>query len=463
VKISVVILVCDRGGRLVECIQSVLDQSHAASEIILVDTLGEDGYVKGTISQLDHPVVKRVFPAAGDSSFSAVDAGVHASSGEIICFLDANDRFQKEKLEAIAVYFRDNPSEYAVCHAHFIVSSSGKPLSLWRPTAKIVEDILLGTGLSLSDLAVRRSALQGADVSQPDSMAATALLEITGRLLLSGVVPGIMNRPLGECREVHSIEGKSLTTILKANLHALDAIFTDPRCPEKALGLREAALAGIRLKVAYEAFINGEDALGRELLRTSIYLDRSVLDAQAYRFFLFLIFESIRDGGDHPDRIQRVFDRLPPEMKWMTPHQGEVIARGFVLRGLRALLWGGLEEGKADLAEAIRLGCRIDPYFFYPLAAELMDREAVAGHAVVDRAVDVITPYLEKMSAPSFVRWFKGEYFANRAFREFDKGQYSLALRSVQQAMFARPDFVANRGLLATGIRSLGRLRHQTA
>lgn len=462
-NISIVIVVCDRGRRLAECIQSVLDQSYPAHEIILVDTLGDDGYVKGTISQIDRANVKCIFHPVSKTYSSAIDEGYRASNGEVVCFLDSNDRFGKEKLNEVAAYFGENPNENAACHAYFVVSRHGRVLSLWRPTGKVtLEDLLLREKLPFSALAIRGSSFRELTIYRESLTVDANWMGFVGRLLLANIALGVIDRPLCECRAVDNFAGKSLTVSLESFSRVLEAIFNDPRCPEKALGLREAAMARIRLKLAYEAFVRGEGALGREMLRASIHLDRSILDVQAYRFFFFLNIESIRDGDDHHSRINSVFDQLPPEMMWMMPHRNEVIARGSALRGVRAVLWGRYEEGAADLAEALRLGCRIDQYFFYALAAELMDCEAVSGHTVVDSAVGVLTPYLETMSTPSFVRRFKGEYFANRAFREFDNGRYSIALRSIQHAMFVRPVFLTNRGLLATLFRSLERLRYQT-
>jgi glycosyltransferase involved in cell wall biosynthesis len=464
VKITVIILVHDRTGYLAECVQSVLDQSYPACEIIFIDSLGDDGYLNDVLSRMGHFDARCFFRSDGKTTSSLVNEAVQTSNGDVICLLDANDIFHKEKLQTIAEYFGDNSAKNAVCHAHFVLSSSGKLLSLWRPPSQITfENLLLNGGLSISDLAVRRSVVQGMDVSHEYLVADVELMDFAGRLLLSGVTIGGLDRALGYRRVIHTSGQASLMDSLESLTGILDATFNDPRCPEKVLGLREAAMARVRLKSAYEAFVNGDGALGRELLRSSIYLDRSILDVQAYRFFFFLIVESVRDGGDHPDRINRVFDQLPPEMMWMTPYRGEVIARGFVLRGMRAVLWGRREEGTADLAEAARLGCRIDPYFFYVLANELMDCEAISGYHAVDSALRVLTPHLEKMSSRAFVRRLKGEYFANRAFREFEKGRYSIVLRSIRYAIFARPVFMINRGLLATLFRSLGRMRYQAA
>lgn len=461
-KISVVIVVRNRGEYLSECLQSVLDQSYPAHEIVLVDTLGDDAYIERIISQIDRSRVRRVFHSDNPSRSSAIVEGCRASSGEIVCFLDENDKFKSEKLGEVAGYFGENPQANAVSHACFVISRNGALLSLWRPKERIgLKDLLLRDPPPLSSLAVRRSCVDElASYGEAPALDAE-WVGFAAQLLLSGITFSVIDRPLCESRAMDLVTGSDLPNSLKTYTRVLDAIFADPRYPENMLGLRESALARLHLKSAYEAFVRGDSALGRELLRSSVCLDRSILDVHAYRFFHFLILQSIRDGGDHRTRIERVFEQLPAGMMWMTPRRSQVIARGFALRGARAVMWGRREEGESELAEAVGLGCRLDRYFFYALAEELMDCESVSGPGTVDGALRILAPYLEKMSVPALVRWFKGEFFANRAFREFDKGRYSVALRSIQYALSAQPVFIANRGLLVTFLRSLGRLRSQ--
>lgn len=458
-KISVIVLVHTRGGYLIECLQSVVDQSYPAHEIVLVDTLDDDGYIRDIVSQIDHPRVKCVFPVENKACLFALEDGRRASSGEVICFLDESDKFKHEKLGEVARYFNDNPQENAVVHACFEVSRNGTILSLWRPKTRIkLENFLLLEPIPLSALAIRQLSVDGLSLYIEDNAVEEDRVSFIVRLLLSNISLNVIDRPLCKHRVVSDLGQKSLRDSLQQSVQMLEAIFSHPDCSGSLLYLRESALARIYLKFSYEAFVRGDGALGRELLRSSIYLDRSILDVQAARFFLFLIVKSVNED-DHQNRITQVFEQLPAEMMWMMPRMNEVIARGFVLRGMRAVLWGRFDEGKLDLAEAVKLGCRIDQYFYFALGEEMLSCESVYGPANVDSALHVITPYLEKMSAPPIVRWFKGEFFANRAFREFNSGRYSIAIRSIRYAILAQPIFMTNRGLLATLFRSLGRLR----
>lgn len=461
-KATVIIPIYERDRQIERCIQSVLEQSYLPSEVVLVDLSDSGEFMKGFASRINHPVIRCMLPSTAGSAFSAVQEAIESSTGDFVCFLDGNDKFQKEKLQMITAFFIDHPSIQAVCHGHLLVSRSGKPLSVWRPSSRNrPESILLDDGLSLSDLAIRKTALMDLPLPWVDSFMSDEWIGVLGSLLLAGVSVSAIDRPLSECKAVDEFARVNPSAILEMRVRDWDAVFNDPHCPESALGLRDAVLGRIHLKFAYEAFVGGEAEAGRVALRESIHFDRSILDINAYRFFTFLILESLKDGGEHPIRLNRVFDELSPELKWMTPQQDKIISLAFVLKGARALLWGATAEGEDDLAEAIRRNCRIDPYFFVTLADELTGCEAVVGHERVDQAVDMLTPYLEKMCASSFVRWFKGEYFANRAFRDFEKARYAMALQSIRYAIFARPSFLINRGLLATGFRSLRRLRRQ--
>ncbi|MCC6300304.1 MAG: hypothetical protein IT314_13495 [Anaerolineales bacterium] len=456
------ILFCARTDDLAGSAQSVFDQSYADREIFIVDLLGIAGYVDELISSVGRNEARRIFYRNGKAASTLMDEAMQASQGDIICLLNAQDRFHKEKLRIVAAYFEDNPAKKAMCHANFVVSESGKTLSLWRPPSQAtLENFFLNDGFFISNIALRRSIVRNADASDGSLFRGAFPIHFVSRLLLSGVEISGVHRVLGDCRTINRAAHGDLPDFLKNVSESLEAIFKDPRCPEKSLGLRDAAVARVRLRLAYEAFIGGDGALGQELLRSSIYLDRSVLDMHAYRFFLFLIVESMKYDDDHAARINRIFDQLPPEMMWMTPYRNEVIARGSALRGVRAVLWGRLKEGVADLSEAARAGYRIDQYFLHLMSNELLDCEIVFGYQAVDSALRVLTPHLKKLTTSAFVRRFLGDYFANRAFREFEKGKYSISLRSIRDAVFAHPAFLTNRGLLATLFRSLGRLRRQ--
>ncbi|NVM01498.1 MAG: glycosyltransferase [Candidatus Helarchaeota archaeon] len=111
-KVSVIIPTYNRFSFLVEAVKSVLSQTFANFELIIVD----DGSTDETrrIQEIYRERVKYLFQEKRGVS-SARNKGIINSSGEYICFLDSDDLWKKNKLE-IQVNFMDNNRDFLVCY-----------------------------------------------------------------------------------------------------------------------------------------------------------------------------------------------------------------------------------------------------------------------------------------------------------------------------------------------------------
>jgi glycosyltransferase involved in cell wall biosynthesis len=105
-RVSVVVPVFNGARYLAECLRSVLDQTHAAAELIVVD----DGSTDAT------PQVARQFGSAvtylrqeKGGHGSARNRGVARATGDFLAFVDADDLFAPSKTEAQLARFRARP------------------------------------------------------------------------------------------------------------------------------------------------------------------------------------------------------------------------------------------------------------------------------------------------------------------------------------------------------------------
>jgi glycosyltransferase involved in cell wall biosynthesis len=105
--ISVIIGVYNGEAYLGEAIDSVLGQTYSPVELIVVD----DGSEDGTAAVIDHygSAVRRVYQTNGGMG-AARNAGVAIAEGQFFAFLDADDRFTREKLERQLEIFVTEPT-----------------------------------------------------------------------------------------------------------------------------------------------------------------------------------------------------------------------------------------------------------------------------------------------------------------------------------------------------------------
>ncbi len=462
-RVSVVIPAHNQTDHLAEAIQSVLDQTYPNFEVIVVDDASSSRASEVT-SQCDDSQVRYIVHKENRGLATATNTIIPALSGEIIAFLDADDMFHSEKLQAHAAVFEKQPDVGVTYSAHFDIDSSGTLLSMWRPPPRVtLSDLVLGLPFTPSDIAVRKDWARQANLFDGSYTFRGEALEVSCRLALAGCQFASVDRALNYHRHGPTLVLQTLKSSAERAVFRLEAIFSDPRCPQEVLALREKALGKTYLMWSYQAFAHNETSLGQEFIRKSIRLDRSILDMQASKYLEFLVLASIQDGGEHETPLRQVFEQLPPELAWITPYQDWAVTRGYLYRAVRAIMWGRQEQGGAYFAKAAALGARLDRPFCYALFDQLTDYEAEFGPEATQTAVQNLTRHLKRVGARTDVRWFTGVYFINRAFRDYHQGQYERVPDSVIQAVSSNPTYLANRGVLAILFRSLISLQHSQA
>lgn len=104
-KVSVVIPAYNAEKYIAETLQSVFDQTYGNYEVIVVD----DGSQDGTLRLLQRYAPKiRVFSKPNGGPASARNIAIQNSDGELIAFLDSDDLWFKDKLEAQVQFLREN-------------------------------------------------------------------------------------------------------------------------------------------------------------------------------------------------------------------------------------------------------------------------------------------------------------------------------------------------------------------
>ncbi|WP_113261985.1 glycosyltransferase family 2 protein [Agrobacterium cavarae] len=145
-KISVLINNYNYGRFLAACIDSVLAQDYPDFEIIVVDD-GSTDNSRDVIASYGTRILAVLKENGGQAS--SFNAGFAASSGEIVCLLDADDTFLPRKLPITASLYQSHKADWVFDH----VTTD--------------ENATIGTQISTTEIDKRESLRQGGFPSLP--------------------------------------------------------------------------------------------------------------------------------------------------------------------------------------------------------------------------------------------------------------------------------------------------------
>lgn len=151
--VSVIIPTYDRADRVTRAVSSVLDQTYADFELLVVDDGSGDGTIRALRPFLDR--IRLIRHARNCGVSAARNTGIRASRAPLVAFLDSDDRWLPEKLESQVRFFRERPGVVA-CQTQEIWVRGGRRVNPARRHLKPSGDIF---ALSLERCLVSPSAV----------------------------------------------------------------------------------------------------------------------------------------------------------------------------------------------------------------------------------------------------------------------------------------------------------------
>lgn len=111
-KVSVIIPMYNSSRFIVECVNSVINQTYKNLEIILVDDKSKDSTLK-KVNRIKDKRIKIIKLKKNVGAAEARNKGIEASTGNYICFLDSDDYWKLDKIEKQIKFIKDKVFIYS--------------------------------------------------------------------------------------------------------------------------------------------------------------------------------------------------------------------------------------------------------------------------------------------------------------------------------------------------------------
>ena len=211
-KVSICLPTYNRAGYLRKCIRSILAQSYADLEVIVLDNASSDD-TGAVVREFDDPRLQYHRNERNIGPFGNMNLGISLARGEYICIAHDDDAYLPDFVERVVSLLEANPSMAMAHSAVFETEPNGERRRILRayPATRVLPGrrefvrFLEGHNVCCSSVIARRRAYAEAGVFDPRYLCADFHMWL--RLALRGDV-GYVADPLVEMR-IHSESGSA--------------------------------------------------------------------------------------------------------------------------------------------------------------------------------------------------------------------------------------------------------------
>ena len=257
--ISVIIPNYNYGKFLSEAIDSVLTQTYSNMEVFVVD----DGSTDASAAVLRRYQGRvRLLTQSNRGVSSARNAGIKASAGELIAFLDSDDVWRPEKLARQVELFA-KPDVGMVYSGLRYIDTDGSPIKTTTSgiRGRVLKDMALltepGVKASGSSAVVRRICFETVGLFD-EALSTSADWDMWRRIACRYEID-IVREPLVLYRQHDRAMNRNLELFERDFLYAFNSMFTDPEASE-VYALRRRCYGNLYLNLADNFWYAGDRA-----------------------------------------------------------------------------------------------------------------------------------------------------------------------------------------------------------
>jgi glycosyltransferase involved in cell wall biosynthesis len=460
-KVSVVIPAYNQAEFLGEAINSVLDQTYGNFELIVVNDASPD-HTEEVVRQYSDPRLCYIKHPENCGLPAARNSGMRAATGELIALLDADDYFHPDKLEAHVRFLDDNPHIGVSYNNRFELNYSAKTIrNIYRaPRTVGLKDFLLGFPFAPSDMVIRKDWAYKAGLFNENHKYGAEDIDFPSRLVLGGCNFARIDRALNYRRH-HSGRVWKIRPRIEDAILTLDEIFGDSRCPQELQQVRNLAYKNHYEILTFPAFMQNETLLGQELLLEAISLIPTIIQKKPCSYVEMLAGMSVANNSlNHEFVLTNIFSQFPEKLKYLSDQLEWAIARGYLTKGVREIIWGSYDDGERYFAHAYERKAKLDLPFIHKISHQLQNHACQYSYQSTNNILEILTYLLLKMGKNKHLRYLKGNYYLNQAFDLHQAGSYIKCREAMKKALIYQPNYLINRGVLAMLVKSLIGKRH---
>jgi len=278
-RVSIIIPAYNRANMILTALKSVLAQTYPDWEAIVVDD-GSSDNTREVVAGVKDARVRYIYQE-NKGLPGARNAGIRASSGEYVAFLDSDDAFLPEKLALQVPVLDANPDLCLVAGGFIEVDMNMRPLHEIRPWVKNptldLLDWVRTCSFCVGSPLVRRGWLERAGLFD-ENMRYVEDWDLWLRMASMGCHMQWLKKSVYLYR-MHASSMVRQAVMMKNGMIAMfDKFFARPELPPEASALRGKAYGHAYLNAAARAMAGGDGAEGKACLTAAFEHNPALLD-----------------------------------------------------------------------------------------------------------------------------------------------------------------------------------------
>ena len=355
-KISVIIPTYNRKDYVQAAVDSVLAQSHAETEVIVVDDGSSDGTGQ-VLTERYGGQIQYLWQENGGRS-RARNRGLAQATGIYVAFLDDDDLYLPNKLASQGAYLSREPEIDLVASGVYFVNADGQRVGIWRPWLETPEldllSCLYGCPLTPSMVLLRRAVLERMDQWFDPEMEAAEDTDFFLRMLAAGCRFAWLPETLCMYRRHQGSSQRNFAGYRNGNRKLLDKIYARTDLPERVLAERNNIYLQRCLAGALRAYAAGDVREGQMgVIEAMTWLPDLTTGGVAVFAARAADVASALDDGEAKRLLGFMFEHLPEECSPLARGRNEAISMQCMGRVFRAKSQGVKPELN-DLLSGVR-------------------------------------------------------------------------------------------------------------